>query len=230
MTISISATATSLLKLAYDWQTLESGLIAIAAAVIGALVVLQQTRAQEESEERRLHRIALASRAALPIVLDEVIAWTIATSRTVLALERWRHTPDGSLNPAPPPAVSDVPGTDQIVRELKEAVAALPETASQRCGAILRALQVTRSRVIGHVEGVSGSLLLTVENTYDMALDLADVRSLAESLFAYARFRTDQLSPQRPTWTEFAPSLDMLWLDKLKIPEAKARFQRLKPK
>jgi hypothetical protein len=63
---------THLIVLLFNWQTQTGAAFAIAAAWIGALAVVHQTRATERQAEERRKRRAHALRSVLPLLLSEL--------------------------------------------------------------------------------------------------------------------------------------------------------------
>ena len=174
-----------LVALLYLWQTQVAGVLAIAAALLGAAAVLHQTGADRQREMDQLARRAEALRAAMPMIIDGVSQYAFDCTRVYD--EIWRAGGDPVVQrPAAP--FPDLP------QGLVDAVVAFLETIGNGPGGrqlttLLRELQIYRSRARDtSYRATAGNTSILVRHTLiGRAVDSAAIYARCEKLFAYAR-------------------------------------------
>ena len=123
-----------LTTLLFGWQTQTGAAFALAAALIGASVIVQQTTAAENRAETRRERRASALKAVLPLLLAELIDYAgqcakiagevlqHADRRAVVA----QHSQPGLFRPPSDPAILDASDWPPVPPPSSAAPAELP--------------------------------------------------------------------------------------------------------
>ncbi|MNR93861.1 hypothetical protein D3C72_249270 [compost metagenome] len=170
------------------WQTLTAGLIAIGAAFIGARAVNRQTAAQERRADE-LRRVRFdAERANLAVTAKDLYAYT-TVSGAFLA-EAWSIASSNTLS-------ADPAFPEQAAGRVVAMIEASPDKAVRSALAhLIRKLQVQSARVLGTSHLVDTALTLPYRQA-DLArwaVDTAELQSLVDELFKFAREETGFLA------------------------------------
>ncbi len=169
--------------LLYLWQTQVAAALAIAAAMIGAAAIFEQTAANQRQEYQRRTRRAVALRAVLPLVLSELADYTDQCASTylrLLAVPIAQASQSRTQFPSLPPAFSD---------RLIELIEASEQDHASPLISLLRRVQIQRARAKNaesRTMGRSGHLL-TQRNLEDGLIDTSEIHARCAKLFVYAR-------------------------------------------
>lgn len=173
-----------LITLLFNWQTQAAGILAIAAALLGATAVIYQTRESQRSEECRRLRRASALRAALPMFLDVVAEYLLGCARAYSFIR----------SSSPGPVIRSSPGSfpvldDSIISYVVEYIETLGQDEGRSLIVFLRELQKHRARIRDtdrRASSLAGSLLLA-QNLVSRIVDTAELYARCDELFIYAR-------------------------------------------
>ncbi len=105
-----NATRQHVIVLLYLRQTQVGAAFAVAAAMIGAAAIFEQTSANKCQEDLRRSQRAVALRAVLPIILSELVYYTnqcVSSYMGLLALPIVQASRTSTIFPSLPPAFSD---------------------------------------------------------------------------------------------------------------------------
>lgn len=179
-----------------NWQTLASGLIALAAALIGATLIFFQIRQARSFERDRILRRRDAVRSTLPIVLSNIIEYTRG-----LAIELVRVREEVTNGIVDLPVVENrdfptLPRGDTSV--LADVIEASPTDIRDSIAYLLVRLQVQASRIRSlQMENISGGrqLAVSIENIDVYIWDAVEVYLRCEALFPYARRQSEAAPP-----------------------------------
>ena len=90
-------------QIAYDWQTLITGLLALGAAIAGVVILHKQIRQTQKLEDARRARKVASLKAVGPLSLGAIIEYAKTCTKELkalykacgdeMALPRSRHTP-----------------------------------------------------------------------------------------------------------------------------------------
>lgn len=183
-----------------QWQALVAGLMALAAALIGAVFIHRQIRLTERHERERWRRNKEAARAALSLTLSalgEYIDQCAAGLKKLLD-QCAGETLDRDTVDLPdfPPVPMDVAAA------LQGMVLAGEAGESKPFSAILMKLQVFSSRIrstrASLADPAKRSSLVLKGNIEDYILGAAEIRAMADALFPYARWREDSVPDVSP--------------------------------
>lgn len=172
-----------------DWQTLITGALAIAAALIGGYFVNAQVRLAKRQEDERLRRRHAATRATMPLTLSALMEYARLCGRSLrlLSLSTTANTVRAAQfqNFEPPP----VPG-DKITA-LAEIIEAGRPDVGRAIAQLLHKLQVqdgrlrsTKSDVLDPHSHTRGILKVALD---DFIIDAADLYARCEGMLDYAR-------------------------------------------
>ncbi len=200
----------------YGWQTLVSGILAIAAAGVGSWLLYQQVTQSDKHEQKRLSRKFEAVRATLPLTLSGLCDFS---TQMLMELARVRPTAaytattsGNFINPPPAPA--------QLVQELKEVIEATDnKDVNLIISEIIREIQVLSSRVNGlndknqmkHVNGLE-------INIDEYMIQSIRLHALSESLFDFSRQETN-FAPDNISWDRAYSTLSRYYIDEKKFPD-----------
>jgi hypothetical protein len=187
------------------WQTLVSGVLAIAAAVAGAALLRSQIAQTERHEKGRRQNRFNAARALLPLALDGVVGYAQATiAELASALPFCRN--HGLL----PPSFTIPSAPPDLVRPLQEAIEATEQNnVVALLSDIIGEMQVLSARVRGlsdpqqmrHASGVH----LNIE---EFLVQAGKLYAMASALFDFAR-REDDVGPKVVAWGKVVSALQM---------------------
>jgi hypothetical protein len=173
-----------LIALLFLWQTQTGAAFAVAAALIGASVVLHQTATTRRLEETRRERRAAALRAVLPMALTELGDYAVRCaeiSATLLTQPNGERIEDPGLRFPPLPA--------GLVDRLTELIEASEPDHARPLIVLLRRVQIQHARLREterRASGQGGSILVRAR-VVGCVIDAAEIYARCEKLFAYAR-------------------------------------------
>ena len=172
-----------------EWQTLVSGILAIAGAAIGALLLYLQLRQERRRELERRRRQHSASRSMLPIALSAITEYIESIARDLrrIRAESGDHEVQiGSLTAWKPPPIPDVQAT-----MLTEVIESASDEIAEVLSELLRQLQVQTSRIRFLRTRAAAQHHLSVHELKDNIRYAARIYALSASLFSYARRESD---------------------------------------
>lgn len=175
----------------YDWQTLVSGILALGAAILGALFLYLQIRQTDALNHAALKRRHNASRSIMPLALSGVSALLTtmadAIADEIESLER--HTnestdPTITIANVPRSKFGSVSPSSGDVAAIRDFVETLTRRSEIRHVAELTAqLQVLLARY----NGFDFAQAALTDRLYTLLLNVAVVAVLNDSVFNYAR-------------------------------------------
>jgi hypothetical protein len=168
----------------YDWQTLLGAVLAVAAAVIGSVLLWRQTRLAGIHEEERRRRRFNAARATLPATLSVIMRYLHQAARRLKAI----HGPAGQFGYGNEALRFDPPQfPDEVAAALERMIEATgTNEVADWVADLLSELQTFGARLDGLTEAdtARASLQLSVE---DYLLQAARIYSQTARLFPFAR-------------------------------------------
>lgn len=167
----------------YEWQGLEGGALALAAALLGVLFLKRQIKQSDRHERERLQRQENAVRATLPLTLNGLIE---SLRRMLLALDgvKAEVREKGFASNFDPPATP----TEHIA-ELQDVIASTDRrTVIEPILQIIREIQTLWARVETLRDEREQKRRAGLEqNIDDWIIQSAQIHALIEGLFDYAR-------------------------------------------
>jgi len=179
------------------YQTLLTGIFALAGAFATVWAVLVQVRHANQAEERQLAREREAWRGVLALALSGVVDYANQCSKAVLELEQL--TSSRGLKPAP----SHFPELPEaLIQTLRECIRISHSEEAKKIAELLSRLQIQNARLKQfHSES------WVSDHAIDQALwDAAELYALASPLFDYAR-RSEEGSLRRVPVNEITKAL-----------------------
>jgi hypothetical protein len=192
----------------FEWQTLISGFLAVAAAGVTVFVLKQQIAQSDAHERDRLRRQHDATRATLPLTLSGL---TFAIEHMLSQLSKARYK-FGCANlvknfdPQPPPT--------EAIRELQQIIRSTDDpNVIQIISEIIRQMQIlwARVRILSDEEKQEIRVGLSVEIT-QWIIEAAKIHALIGSLFDFARSRS-QYGPDSVAWERVESVLMHLYIE-----------------
>jgi hypothetical protein len=172
----------------HDWQTLISGLLALAAAWWAGSLLNRQTQQSEILAAEQLQRQHNAARAALPLALSAVLDYCQKTADDIAgSIESIANNqPVGDeTQQAPPQPFGKHTISENVIQLFYKFIESLnEESEAKHVGELISRIQVLKSRF----DGIHKNNLSDPNSLYGLLLDCATIKFLAESLFNYARF------------------------------------------
>lgn len=170
-----------------EWQTLLTGVLAVATAAFAGAIVMRQIRQTQDLEDQRCARRYRAARAMMPEAMSRICAYS---NDSYLALKsQWFIATtveiDASNNPVPSAPVLNT----EMFEDIKLVIENL---ASDRSAAayiqLLSDLQVHQTRWSGRLQEIADpmSVVPTVEFEHEM-VEAAELYALASSLIGASR-------------------------------------------
>jgi heme exporter protein D len=179
----------------YEWQGLEGGLLALVAAILGAVFLSRQIRQSDRHERERLHREHSAVRATLPLTLSGLVEHLrgMLLALNAVKADLREHGSTRAFNPPAVPA--------QYVVELQSVIASTDQPdVVEPISEIIRQIQTLWARVEvlqnQRDQARRAGLHLNVD---DWIIQAAQIHALTESLFDYARAESTQ-GPKAVSW------------------------------
>lgn len=213
----------------YDYQTLITGLLALAAAIITVVIARGQLRAQRQQLQDARNQVVRdraarlrAARASLPAVLSAICDYAEATGR---ALQKVWPTaallyPE-DVNPLTAHLITvRIEPFPSVTLQSLERVVELTdnEVIAERIESILREAQVlgARTRKLATGDEIGTNLL----SAY--ILQAASIYARAESLFEYARRQSDGPATE-PLWNRVFAALSIFGVHQEEVLEMARR-------
>lgn len=204
----------------HEWQTLITGVFAIAAAFYGAKFVYRQTEQDRTFEDQRRDGKLFATRAMLPFILSEYADYCDGCAEELDRL-RSHCKPGTSLDTAAGPVCfPSVPSsaTERLIAFI-EAAHGEPR---ERAASLLRCIQVQASRLSSIRASISGSrrihLIIVKHNLNSYLVDTAVIYAISVSIFEYARGAADNVAPP-PSVDKISTCLNLLGFDSSTHPD-----------
>ena len=172
-----------------EWQTLVSGMLAIAGATIGASLLYLQLRQERRRELERRRRRHSASRSMLPLALSAITEYTESIARDLQRIRTESGNQEasiGSLTAWKPPPIPDVQAT-----MLTEVIESTSDEMAEVLSELIRQLQVQTSRIRSLRTRAATRHHLSVHELKDNIRYAAKIYALSASLFPYARRESD---------------------------------------
>ena len=177
-----------LITLLFLWQTQIGAAFAIAAALLGAAVILHQTATARRLEEKRRERRVAALRAVLPLALMQLSDYAASGAKIHAALlgqpKTQRIKASGLQFPSLP---------DELVSRLTELIEATDSDRARPLIILVRRLQIHHARARDtqmRSTAQQGSILVRT-NVVGRVIDAAEIYARCEKLFVYARSDAD---------------------------------------
>jgi hypothetical protein len=170
------------------WQTQTGALLAVAAALIGAAAILQQTRTTQRLEEVRRERRAVALRAVLPLTLTELSAYAASCAEinaTLLEPIYPLRQPGGSSG-IMAPSLHYPPLPVGLVDRLIGLIEASEQDHARPLIILLRWVQIQHARCLNTMRRARDGYLPRL-HIVDRMIDAAEIYARCEKLFAYSR-------------------------------------------
>lgn len=179
----------------FEWQGLEGGALALAAAVFGVIYLRRQITQSDRHERERLERQHNAVRATLPLTLSGLIE---AMRQMLIALDDAKRDvrADGFASNFEPPATPV-----QHITELQAVIESTGDrTVIEPISQVIREIQTlwSRTQVLGNEREQRRRAGLE-RNVDEWIIQAAQVHALIESLFNYARGES-QTGPTEVAW------------------------------
>lgn len=176
-----------------EWQALVAGMMALAAAAIGAVLLNRQVRLADAQERERWRRSKEAARATLALTLS---ALTDYIDQCAAGLRQLLNQCSGESLQRQNLTLPDFPPVPMDVAAALQGMVMASEAGEGRpFSAILMKLQVFSSRVrstrASLADPARRSTLVLRSNLEDYILSAAEIRAMADALFPYARWRED---------------------------------------
>ena len=172
------------IALAYNWQTLIAGALAVGAAVLTLFAVEAQTASAIETELWRKYNRERALRATLPLALEELAGYAAGCIRKLDdALNRLKVEKDNL------PQITAQPLPTGLASALSSLIEVSGDDETATLVRLLRDVQVQHSRWSGLVQAEGGALF-TSPTPYDLAggiYDAATIYAQCEALMPFAR-------------------------------------------
>lgn len=210
-----------------QWQTLVSGLLAIAAALVGGSFVLAQVRQAAGQEKERLRRRHEAARATLPLTLSGLMEYARGCGRALRVLHLSSRGP--AIGRAAFEAFELPPVPATAVPALAEMIEASSPEVAEAIAALLRELQVQDGRLRSmkremldphaHRRNVPKSEL------HEYMLDVADVYGRCEALLDFAR-NESEVAGSTPKAVDLKRALFLMGYHEAAFDELKALAER----
>lgn len=187
-----------LLDWVYAHENLASGLLALAAALIGAYLIHRQISQSDRIEQRRIGSKREAVRAVLPLALSTMTNYAEASGRAAFAL---LDQCVGRSLPTSGVVLPDVPLPPvEALATLKELVEYLDPSEVRPIALLIADIQVQSARLQDAIaSSPGGSRIVLQTNLEECALDAAIVYARTTRLFEFARGATNEV-PQRIAW------------------------------
>ena len=202
---------TNLSSFLEKWQTLLAGLLALGAAIWGAILLKSQIAISENHENTRRKTAEAAARAVLPLTLSSIIDYTEQSSNTLHTLYQSR---EGEVIPERARTI-DIPQVpESAIGSLQSMIESStnPEIVKV-ISKLIQKIQIQNSRMrsAAHREqSIRPNRINLVLARYveDYIIDSAKIHAFASSLFSYARFSSE--TPEEVSWDNVSQSLMLL--------------------
>ena len=174
------------------WQTLIAGILALAAAAWTAILINKQILQSEKQEQNRVQRRLVAARATLPLALSGICNYAKDVCSELKLIYPFTETagvkfgiPTFTITPVPVSLISDL---ERMIE------ATTSPSVANRIADIICEIQTLNARTHDLDEKLhSPSYVGKRESVTNYLIQSAELLSLAESLFKYARRRSDEV-------------------------------------
>ena len=191
-----------LIVLLFLWQAQTGAAFALAAALIGAIAIMRQTGATERRAEERRERRATALRAALPLMLSELLDYSKRCAD--IFAEVLEPSVDPGLRPPGPgrpwdwPTYEHLPLTPALlpslpsgfVEQLTDLIEAIPPDHARPLVILVRRVQIQHARALNlqrRILSPREEETVVQMNVHLCLIDAIEVRARCDRLFPYAR-------------------------------------------
>lgn len=172
------------------WQTLTSGILALAAAAVGAWFLSKQIGLADRHETDRVARGHASARAALSFNLDRL--WRYEESVAAYLNTQLVHISLGTLT-------AEAPTLDQqTVASLERMIANSSKDEIEPYAQLIGLLQVQAARLHGQWARSSAGDPPGEEELLDRCYDAIEATARINALFPYARFAAGEDGPRTP--------------------------------
>ena len=199
---------TSLASWIYHWQTLLTGLLAIAAAFVGGYFVNKQIVDARRLEADRIARRFSAMRSVLPLTLSYLSAYARDNAEALKDIYS-RKENNEIPNTINLPKLPELPL--DVVPQLRDMIETSDKNVAKVIAELLAKIQVQSSR-IGSLKRWRSSPqreMVTSLNIEGYILDTAEIYARAAALFDFARRKSDTVR-YLVTSSELKSALDQL--------------------
>jgi hypothetical protein len=177
------------------WQTLISGVLAVAAAAVSIGFLSKQIRQVDKQEQERQRRRHAAARATLPLALSQICDYTEVAVRELDVLRQWLNSwvdaPDGPR--VSPPRFSRPEPPLELIASLERMIEATGDgSITGVLSDIIADMQVLAAN-LRNLSGKEGRQRSAVPNIDAYMFRAAKVFALAAHVFPYARRERERL-------------------------------------
>ena len=208
----------------YEWQTLISGILAIAAAVIAAALLHSQINQTERHEQDRRNRRLESVRASLPLVLSQICGF--AREMVVQLVAARRDRPSNTTGPVEgeynPPEL-----TREIINDLRAFIEASDNAqVNALLSEIIRELQVLTSRARSLIDAADTNWNSSIPTNLDeYIVQAARLHTITGNLFEFARGEAEG-PPDEISWDSVSSFLFFRHVEKDDFPGVYAILER----
>lgn len=179
-------------EVASEWQTFNAGMVALFAAIIGALAALYVGKASEREKEIERRRKANAARIVMVFPMSELLGYLKYAAGNYL-----RHGARNILEIKPtPPFPREIVSRMELIASLADDV-----VLQEYIGVFCERLSVAVSRF--------DRGLLSIAPEYE-AISIADVYVMGEVLLDYGLSKKDEFSPLGIDWECYKNALRVI--------------------
>ena len=171
------------------WQTLVAGLLALFAALIGAVLLWRQIRQLDRHQRDIRARQLDSSRAVLPLAVNLVMDYAERSARALNAIYRTFDN-DGNLKVEPRATATRPEIPPEAMPVLREFIEAGQGTLRSAAVELLSKLQNHSSRLrslFGWPRDAQERAVPVRTNVEDSIIDAAEIHAMCDELLRYAR-------------------------------------------
>lgn len=203
-----------------EWETLISGILAIFAAIIGAIYLERQVSQADNHEKERVRKRYLASRATMPLALSKLISYANSSSSAMRSLHKQcRGEAIRDRDNIVLPEFPSIP--DGSVSMLRDMIEASGNDLGVWIAGIISRIQVQNARILSIYDDLSdpeiNSRVITKYNIEEYIIDSAKIYATVEALFEFARMESDVI-PSTVEWTDIRKALRLMGFYKEEFP------------
>lgn len=174
------------LNLAYDWQTLITGLAAGVPAAIGAWLLWSQINDQRKASERAKHQQEVAARIKMPHALSQLSDY-------------WRHCFRAIISENFTLKTENLPV--DALEIIMTAAPSVSEASFETLRKLVTSSQIFESRFRSAMTGNAGKMIAT------LLIDVARLDHCTDALYEFARFEVDGIAYKEPTRADLASQI-----------------------
>ncbi|CAO4179566.1 hypothetical protein EEDFHM_03544 [Methylorubrum populi] len=188
----------SLYEIAFQWQTLISGVIALAGAAATVIAVLIQINANRKIEDERRQNEAYAARSVLPQALNEIIEYAEQCMDVLDEASRRESVMSDALKKLPHP-----PGG--LLPIFRDAIRFSDNERQRQIADLLSFFQVHEARLISlRNPSRAGHTFSTLP---EAVIDSARLYAMVARLFPWARREEEGRPQSRVTYDEIVSAI-----------------------